>query len=91
MRRRCWGSEGANIWKLCVCLREAERSTVGLFFFLKFFLNIYLFLKDRVRQSVSGGGAEREGDTESETDSRLQAVSTEPDAGLSPMNLEIMT
>ena len=29
-----------------------------------------------------GGGAEGEGDTESEAGSRLRAVSTEPDAGL---------
>ena len=40
---------------------------------------------------MSGGGAEREGDTESEAGSRLSAVSTEPDAGLEPMNREIMT
>ena len=40
---------------------------------------------------MSRGGAERQGDTESETGSRLQAVSTEPDAGLEPMNREIMT
>ena len=31
---------------------------------------------------MSGGGAEREGDTESEAGSRLPAISTEPDAGL---------
>ena len=36
-------------------------------------------------------GREREGDTESETGSRLWAVSTEPDAGLEPTNREIMT
>ena len=40
---------------------------------------------------MSGDGAEREGDTESETCSRLWAVSTEPDAGLEPTNCEIMT
>ena len=34
------------------------------------------------RDGVSGGGAEREGDTESEADFRLLAVSTEPHAGL---------
>ena len=39
----------------------------------------------------AGEGAEREGDTESEAGSRLQAVSTEPDAGLEPTGLEIMT
>ena len=33
------------------------------------------------RQSVSAEG-QREGDTASEADSRLRAVSTEPDAGL---------
>ena len=40
---------------------------------------------------MSGGGAEREGDTESEAGCKLQAVSTEPDVGLEPMNCEIMT
>ena len=40
---------------------------------------------------MSGEGAEREGDTESETGSRLPAVSTEPGAGLEPTNREIMT
>ena len=37
-----------------------------------------MFIFERERQSVSGGGGEREGDTESEADSRLRAVSTEP-------------
>ena len=40
---------------------------------------------------MSRGGAEREEDTESEADSRLWAVSTEPDAELKPTNHEIMT
>ena len=40
---------------------------------------------------MSGEGAEREGDTESEAGSRLRAVSTESDVGLDPMNCEIMT
>ena len=40
---------------------------------------------------MSGGGAEREGDTESEAGSRLWAVSTEPNMGLKPTNCEIMT
>ena len=40
---------------------------------------------------MSRGGAEREGDTESEEGSRLRAVSTEPDTGLEPTNREIMT
>ena len=40
---------------------------------------------------MSGGVAEREGDTESGAGSRLWAVSTEPDAGLGPTDREIMT
>ena len=40
---------------------------------------------------MSREGAEREGDTESEAGSRLQAGSTEPDVGLEPTNHEIMT
>ena len=38
-----------------------------------------------------GRGIEREGDTESEAGSRLQAVSTEPDKGLELTTREIMT
>ena len=57
--------------------------------FFNFFFNTYLLMRER--WSASGGGAEREGDTESETGSRLQAVSTEPDAGLEPTNREFMT
>ena len=40
---------------------------------------------------MSGGGAEREGDTESEAGARLRACNTEPDEGLEPTNREIMT
>ena len=40
---------------------------------------------------MNRGGAEREGDTESETGSRLWAVSTEPDVGLELTDREIMT
>ena len=41
---------------------------------------------------MSGRVAEREErDTESKVGSRLQAVSTEPHAGLEPMNCEIVT
>ena len=39
---------------------------------------------------MNGGGAEREGDTESETGSRLGAISTEPNTGLQLTNHEIM-
>ena len=40
---------------------------------------------------MTGGGAEREGDTESKACSRLQAASTESDVGLELTNREIMT
>ena len=40
---------------------------------------------------MNRGGAEREGDTESEAGSRLRAVSTGPDAELKPVNHEIVT
>ena len=40
---------------------------------------------------MNGGGAEREGDTESETGSRLRAISPEPDAGLELRDREIVT
>ena len=43
------------------------------------------------RQSMSGGGAGREEDTEPKTGSRLHAVSTEPDMGLELSDREIMT
>ena len=44
-----------------------------------------LILRERERQSVSRRGAEKGGDRDSEAGSRLQAVSTEPDAGLIPL------
>ena len=44
---------------------------------------------DRERQSMNGGGAEREGDTESEAGSSLRAISPEPDAGLELAGLEL--
>ena len=61
--------------------------------FKKIFFTVYLFLRERERerQSTSRGGAEREGDTESEAGSRLWAVSPEPDAGLEPTDREMMT
>ena len=40
---------------------------------------------------MNEGGAEREGDTESETVSRLRAISPELDAGLKLTDREIMT
>ena len=52
---------------------------------------MFLFIFETEKDSVSGGGAEREGDTESKPSSRLGAVSTEPDMRLELMNHEIMT
>ena len=40
---------------------------------------------------MSRGGAEREGDTQSEAGFGHRAVSTEPDAGLEPTDREIVT
>ena len=53
--------------------------------------NVYLFFRETERQSMSRGGAETEGDTESKAGSRRWAVSTESDEGLKPTNREIMT
>ena len=65
-------------------------SSVVKVFFSLIFKNI-LFIFDRERQSTNGGGAEREGDTESEAGSGLRAVSPGPDAGLELTNREIVT
>ena len=70
-------------------MHENNGSHVIFFFFFFNFFNVYLFL--RQRQSMNRGGAEREGDTESETGPRLRAVSTEPAAGLELTDCEIMT
>ena len=70
-------------------LGSCERDVWTLREIIYIFLNVYLFL--RQRESMNRGGAEREGDTESETGSGLWAVSTEPDAGLELMDREIMT
>ena len=61
---------------------------------LNFFL-MFIFERERDRERETeheqGRGRERGGDTESEADSRLQAVSTELDTGLELGNHEIMT
>ena len=56
-----------------------------------FFKCLFIFKRQRDRAWVGAGGAEREGDTESEAGSRFWAVSTEPDTGLKLTNREIMT
>ena len=67
-----------------VCLRGLTSST------FEFSFNVSSLLRESERVSVSGGGAGREGDTESEASSRLRAVGTEPDSGLELTNREIM-
>ena len=52
---------------------------------------MFIYFWDRERQSMNGGGAEREGDTEPEAGYRLWAISPEPDAGLQLMVREIVT
>ena len=67
----------------------------SLFLIFKKIVNAYLFLRERERvrerqrqrQNTNRGGAERDGVTESEAGSRIQAVSTEPEL----MNPKIMT
>ena len=62
--------------KLDAQLTEPRGKPIYLFIF-----NVCLFLRQRERQSMSGGGVVREGDTESAAGSGLWAVSTEPDGG----------
>ena len=57
----------------------------------KNFFNVFIYFWDRKGQSMGRGGAEMEGDTESKAGSRLQAVCTEPDAGLELTNQNVMT
>ena len=49
---------------------------------------MYLFLRERTRVHVSGGGAKREGNRIA---SKLCADNREPSAGLEPTNCNIMT
>ena len=51
----------------------------------------FFFERERVRQSVSGGGTERQADRESEAGSRLWAVSTESNVGLELTSRKIVT
>ena len=51
--------------------KNVKEVHVFFFFLFKFFFSTFIYFGDRERQSMNGGGAEREGDTESETGSRL--------------------
>ena len=70
---------------------QIDKSIIMLGYLKKFFFSTFIYFWDRERQSMNGGGAEREGDTELETGSRLWAISPEPDAGLEPTDREIVT
>ena len=65
-------------------------SVIMVNFFFNF-CNVLFYFWETEWDSMSGGGAEREGDTESKEDPRLQAVREEPDAGLEPTYCKIMT
>ena len=55
------------------CAQYARRF-IYLFIF-KFFFSTFIYFGDRERQSMNGGGAEREGDRESQAGSALPAHS----------------
>ena len=75
-----------------ICCQPPTESLGGCERFTLFFYKIFkIFIYFWERKNTSGGVAEREGDTESKADSKLRAVSTEPDAGLKLTNHEIMT
>ena len=78
-----WVYNGLAVMGTISCHGKVRRRLCFICFFLTFI--------QFERQRVSGGGAEREGDTESEAGPRLSAVSTEPNVGLKPTNCEIMT
>ena len=63
--------------------------SAGLYLFI-FFQRLFIFGTERDR-AMNGEGAEREGDTESETGSRLWAISPEPDTRLELTDREIVT
>ena len=74
MRRALLGRD-AEPWALATW-GSAQISFVStnisfFFFFFNFFFSTFIYFWDRERQSMNGGGAEREGDTESERGSRL--------------------
>ena len=57
----------------------------------KIYFSVYLFLRERERQSTSRGGAEREGDPESEAAPGSELSAQSPARGSIPRNLETTT
>ena len=60
-------------------------------FFKCFFFNVYLFLRDRERQRMSRGGAERGGRGETQNPKRAPGSELSAHAGLKSTSREIMT
>ena len=73
-----------------MCVISIFQKIFKVYLFKKIFL-VFIFETERERQSASRGGAEREGDPESEAGSKLLTVGTEPDAGLDLTDREVMT
>ena len=61
-------------------IRSEPKAYVLYLFIFSTFIYLFIYFWDRERQSMNGGGAEREGDTESETGSKPSAQS--PTRGL---------
>ena len=75
--------------------QKANKPSSFFFLFFSFFFS-FLFLFFSLFFSClftfeKGGGAEREGDTESEAGSRLRAVGAKSEAGLEPRDCEMVT
>ena len=71
-----WHPQPSGSWQekwRCLPTTTTKRGAQGDFFF-----STFTYFWDRERQSMNGGGAEREGDTESEN--RFQALSHQPRA-----------
>ena len=66
------------------------KTSLNQWSFKIFFSTFIFYFWDRETEHERGR-AEREGDTESETGSRLRAISPEPDAGLELTDREIVT
>ena len=58
-------------WDVLGCITYTPGTSASSFLFLKNFLNVYLFLRERLRQSVSRGEERRKGDTECEAGSNI--------------------
>ena len=86
-----YGLETAwNMWVPQTLKDGNSTNTTGSMVIIPASLTYFLMFSFE-RERESRGGAGREGDTESEADSRLQAVITEPNTGLELTNCEIMT